>query len=283
MTTRRHPQRAPPSDAFTSDPPCFQICARSLFLLWSSVEPPGIFCHQCWSVMKGCHIQITMLKVKQWETWILYFTQLSGHICCCPFCLTEKAHCNRCNRCIIQTANKQSLLFCQENMLALHFYLHLHLYAGPAFICSLWLKCFWICFDYGVPGSATKYKNDEADNKPKYLAPVLIVLLLVFDRHSHFSVIFQDYSGLKLKHAHASINCIWLYILCSVYMLTGSAMKFQRFKFELRISTSERVHSKNLSVFDIAQCLISLQVSFSVTWTLVKFCKCDRNRWSGSN
>lgn len=222
MTTRHHcPQRAPPSDALTSDPPCSQICARSLFLLWSSVDPPGIFCHHCWYVMKGDHIQIMMLKVKQWETWILYFTQLSDHIC---FALSVWL--NRHNVvvvivAIIQSANKRVLGILSGKHVSSSFL------SAFTFVCwtciymltlvKMLLNILW----YGVPGSATKYKNDTADNKTQapgtYFncsAPCLW--------HSHFSIIFQDYSGLKRKHAHASINCIWLYIyiyiLCTVYM-----------------------------------------------------------------
>lgn len=58
-----------------------------------------------------------------------------------------------------------------------------------------------------------------------------------------------------------------------------------RFKFELRFSPSERVNSKKRA----SLCLILLSVLdfirgvLSVTCTLVKFVKCDRNRLSGSN
>lgn len=82
LTTKRHqhPQRAPPSNDLVKE----SVWSRSIFTsLWSSVEPAGFVCYQCYSVflifaaIKGNHlVSVTWSTSKQWRmlfSCLLYF------------------------------------------------------------------------------------------------------------------------------------------------------------------------------------------------------------------
>lgn len=205
-----------------------------------------------------------------------------GHNCLIIFALSFLTHCNHCN-CWHHSVSKHTVLGILSGKRVSSAFLSAFEFVCCPYIYMLTLvKTHLNILWYGVPDSSTKYKNDTADNKTQ--APTTCFnccaacLWLTFTFFNIFSKLVwleaQTCTCLnKSLLIIYTVYCVYMFVIWFWDGISKVQIWIERVNSKKRVSLCSML----LSVLDFITGVLS------VTCTLVKFGKCDRNRLSGSN